>query len=183
MDAAGRRAGGSGHGSLMDARVGSAPSSADNHSIGQRSRPRGGRAAGRLRPLRHDDDRPGRRQRPQPVAFAPSMEESSLNDLGQFMLVDLIGTVPVPLLATGMAACAAALLYVTAKAIGYARQQREFSGWRSLQQDRLSGRVTQRETPFPHTLLRSAPRRRTEPGSGWRAVQRHRIARRRSGSD
>ena len=97
------------------------------------------------------------------------------------MLVDLIGAAPAPLLVAAVAVYAAAILHLAGKDIERARWQKEFGGWRRLQHDRILGRFAPPAIPFLPALLASVTRPRTvrTDGSGWRAVQRHRIARRR----
>ena len=89
------------------------------------------------------------------------------------LLIDLIADAPAPLLAVCVAVYVAAVLHLVARDIERARWQRQFGGWRALQRDRTA-------IPLLRVLRASFVRllAARSCGSGWRAVQRHRIERR-----
>ena len=93
------------------------------------------------------------------------------------LLIDLIAGAPAPLLAVCVAVYAAAVLHLVARD-ERARWQRQFGGWRALQRDRINGRGAP-AVPLLRRLRASFARLLTvrPSGSGWRAVQRHRIER------
>ena len=95
------------------------------------------------------------------------------------LLIDLIAAASAPLLTACVAVYAAAVLHLVAWDIERARWQRQFGGWRALQHDRITGRGAP-AIPLLRLLRASFARRLAErpSGSGWRAVQQHRIERR-----
>ena len=93
------------------------------------------------------------------------------------MLIDLIWSAHPALLVAVTAAYATALMWLLAVDVEQLRWSREFSGWRTIQRDRVLARFA----PAPLFLgLGYFARRRWHRtcGCGWRSVQRHRIARR-----
>ena len=81
------------------------------------------------------------------------------------MLIDVIAGAPDSLLIVAVSVYAACILHLVARDIERARWQRQFGGWRTLQQDRIDDR--------------GAAGHRFACGAGWTVLQRHRLARRR----
>ena len=98
------------------------------------------------------------------------------------MLIDVIAGAPDLLLILAVSVYAACILHLVARDIERARWQREFGGWRTLQQDRIDHvaqyRMVLSLRLFTGTLGRL--RFAHDCARGWRLVQRHRIARRRN---
>jgi hypothetical protein len=80
----------------------------------------------------------------------------------------MLAELPAGVLEAGVVAGAVAVLPLVAWDVRRARRQRELSGWRVLQRDRIARVVAKRP---PLTRLQSTER-------GWQALQRDRIVRR-----
>ena len=71
------------------------------------------------------------------------------------MLIDVIAGAPDLLLILAVSVSAACILHLVARDIERARWQREFGGWRTLQQDRIDHGAQYRMVLFPPAVHRN----------------------------